>query len=111
MKGSKRKSRCFQMSPSFSLGFFDLSSCLWDDFSGASRATASGDPASSLRATMGVGAPGRSSAPAPERAAVGSAPATGSATTHRECCGGAEYSPLRDGLCVLCVHPAEDDLL
>lgn len=52
--------------------------------SGASRATASGDPASSLRATMGTGAPGPSWAPAPERAEEECAPAAGSATTHRE---------------------------
>lgn len=53
--------------------------------SGASRAIASGDPASSRRATMGAGAPGPSSAPAPERVVVEFAPAAGSATTLREC--------------------------
>lgn len=52
--------------------------------SGASRVTASGDPASSLRATMGTGAPGPSWAPAPGRVEEECAPAAGSATTHRK---------------------------
>lgn len=54
-------------------------------YSGASRATAYGDPVSSLRAMMGTGAPGPSSAPAPGRVAAEFAPATDSATTRREC--------------------------
>lgn len=65
--------------------FFLFNLCL--NFSGASRAIASGDPASSHRATMGVGAPGQSSVLAPERAEAEFAPVRDSATTLRECCG------------------------
>lgn len=52
--------------------------------SGALRATASGDPARSLRDTTGAGDPGQSLAPAPERAEAAFAPAAGSAPTLRE---------------------------
>lgn len=52
--------------------------------SGVSRATASGGRASSLRAMMGVGAPGQSSALAPGLVEVASAPAADSAPTLRE---------------------------
>lgn len=68
---------------SFSADFFFR---LCHIFSGASKAIASGDRASSLRAMMGVGAPGQSSALAPEHAEVEFAPAADSATTLRECC-------------------------
>lgn len=52
--------------------------------SGALKATASGDPARSLRDTTGAGVPGQSLAPAPGHAEVGFAPAAGSAATPRE---------------------------
>lgn len=52
--------------------------------SGALRATASGDPARSLRDTTAAGAPGLSLAPVPGRAEAAFAPAAGSATTLRE---------------------------
>lgn len=69
----------------FLTSFLSLFSCPYHcHYSGASRAIASGDPASSLRATMGIGAPGRSSALAPGRVEVEFAPATDSATTLRE---------------------------
>lgn len=52
--------------------------------SGVSKDIASGDPASSLRATMGVGARGQNSALAPEHVEVAFVPAADSATTLRE---------------------------
>ncbi|KAA8581464.1 hypothetical protein FQN60_003045 [Etheostoma spectabile] len=52
--------------------------------SGASKAIASGDPASNLKAMMGVGAPGPNSALAPGHVEVEFAPAADSATTLRD---------------------------
>lgn len=69
---------------SFSAVFISFYSSLLFLCSGVSRVTASGDPANSLRATMGTGAPGPSLAPAPERAEGECGPAADSATTHRE---------------------------
>lgn len=101
-------------------------------FSGASRAIASGDPASSPRATMGVGAPGQSLALAPEHVGVEFAPATDSATTLRECIASEEADsgkqrkkekentmkkqnqilfPWPNSLFEMCVHPTDDDIL
>lgn len=83
----------FQMA--FAWTFLPPFLCICLIFSGASRAIASGDPASSLRATMGVGACGQSLALAPEHVEVEFAPAADSATTLRECCGD-EDSEWRD---------------
>lgn len=65
---------------SFALRCF--SSC--SVFSGALRATASGGRAKSLRDTMEAGAPGQSSARAPERVEVAFAPEADNATILRE---------------------------
>lgn len=54
-------------------------------FSGALRGTVSGGPVRSLRDTMEAGAPGQSSARAPERVEGEFAPGTDSAIILREC--------------------------
>lgn len=79
--------------------------------SGALRATASGDPARSPRDTTGAGVPGRSLAPAPERAAAAFAPAAGSATTLRESRSSEENFPAQIVYSVLRVCPTADVML
>lgn len=81
--------------------------------SGALRATASGDPARSLRDTTGAGVPGQSLAPAPERAEAAFAPAAGSATTLRECRSSEENFPAQivATACVLWCCKSENEEL